>query len=149
MTPEEQLLDYRRTVAAMYRAAREAQPEPDIRCEQFRRKRDDLFCTHPQSALSDAQKIGFTGLDYFPYDPAYRLEATLEPIAEPNIITLELQDDGPVRLRRFGQIHLQIADQAVALSVYWIMGYGGGIFLPFGDLTNKHETYGGGCSLLG
>jgi uncharacterized protein (DUF1684 family) len=27
-------------------------------------------------------------------------------------------------------------------------GYGGGLFVPFGDLTNGHETYGGGRYLL-
>jgi uncharacterized protein len=30
------------------------------------------------------------------------------------------------------------------LSLFWITGYGGGIFLPFGDASNRHTTYGGG-----
>jgi uncharacterized protein (DUF1684 family) len=28
--------------------------------------------------------------------------------------------------------------------VYWIAGYGGGLFLPFRDATNASTTYGGG-----
>ena len=28
--------------------------------------------------------------------------------------------------------------------MYWLAGYGGGIWLPFGDTTNRTETYGGG-----
>ena len=30
------------------------------------------------------------------------------------------------------------------LTLFWMEGYGGGLFLPFRDLTNGHETYGGG-----
>ncbi len=32
----------------------------------------------------------------------------------------------------------------VRLTLYWIEGYGGGLFLPFADRTNGAETYGGG-----
>jgi uncharacterized protein (DUF1684 family) len=39
-------------------------------------------------------------------------------------------------------------EQPVALSVFWVMGYGGGIFLPFRDQTYQKETYGGGRYLL-
>ena len=31
-----------------------------------------------------------------------------------------------------------------SLSVFWIEGYGGGIFLPFRDTTSGEETYGAG-----
>jgi uncharacterized protein (DUF1684 family) len=30
------------------------------------------------------------------------------------------------------------------LSLFWINGYGGGLFLPFGDTTNRQTTYGAG-----
>ena len=29
-------------------------------------------------------------------------------------------------------------------GLFWIAGYGGGLFLPFGDVTNGRQTYGGG-----
>ena len=31
-----------------------------------------------------------------------------------------------------------------SLSLFWIQGYGGGLFLPFADSTNRATTYGGG-----
>ena len=34
------------------------------------------------------------------------------------------------------------------LTVYWLGGYGGGVFMPFGDATNGSTTYGGGRYLL-
>ena len=30
------------------------------------------------------------------------------------------------------------------MSLFWIMGYGGGVFLSFGDTTNRDTTYGAG-----
>ena len=32
--------------------------------------------------------------------------------------------------------------------MYWLEGYGGGVFLPFRDATSGRETYGGGRYLL-
>ena len=34
--------------------------------------------------------------------------------------------------------------QPARLAVYWLEGYGGGIWLPFTDATSGAETYGGG-----
>jgi uncharacterized protein (DUF1684 family) len=36
----------------------------------------------------------------------------------------------------------------VSLAVYWLEGYGGGLFLPFRDALAGRETYGGGRYLL-
>jgi hypothetical protein len=55
-----------------------------------------------------------------------------------------LGDDGHLRLKRFGRVHLSLPTGEGALSLFWVMGYGGGVFLPFGDTTNRTTTYGGG-----
>ncbi len=34
------------------------------------------------------------------------------------------------------------------LTLYWIEGYGGGVFLPFSDATSGSDSYGGGRYLL-
>ena len=36
------------------------------------------------------------------------------------------------------------AVEAARLAVYWLEGYGGGIWLPFTDSTSGADTYGGG-----
>ncbi|MGZ4608307.1 MAG: DUF1684 domain-containing protein, partial [Blastococcus sp.] len=54
-------------------------------------------------------------------------------------------DDGVVPLERIGRVALGgIGD----VDVWWIGGYGGGIFLPLRDGTAGHGTYGGGRYLL-
>ena len=35
-----------------------------------------------------------------------------------------------------------------ALTIFWLTGYGGGLFLPFRDATSGTRTYGGGRYLL-
>ncbi len=148
MTSYEELLGWRRAVVAQYAAVREGSTTHEQRCDEFRLSRDRLFKTHPQSPLAPEERPGFRGLDYYSYDPAYRFAVRVETAVEPEILTMQLQDDGPVRLQRFGKIAWTLAGQPVSLSLFWIMGYGGGIFLPFRDATNSRGTYGGGRYLL-
>ncbi|RME41806.1 MAG: DUF1684 domain-containing protein, partial [Caldilineae bacterium] len=67
---------------------------------------------------------------------------------EPVILTMHLADDGPIRLQRFGRVRFPVQGEEVSLWLYWVMGYGGGIFLPFHDRTAGKTTYGGGRYLL-
>ncbi|MEO8610236.1 MAG: DUF1684 domain-containing protein [Chloroflexota bacterium] len=141
------LLDYRRRVSDLYRVLRAAGGEPAA-CADFRAARNDLFRTHPQSALDLEQQAAFTPLSYFDYDPAYRVIAHVETDVEPEVLTVQLQDDGHFSYRRFGRVSFELPMGTGSLSLFWIEGYGGGVFLPFGDATNRHETYGAGRYLL-
>ena len=44
----------------------------------------------------------------------------------------------------FGAVELPIG----SLEVFWLDAYGGGVFLPFRDLTSGKTTYGGGRYLV-
>ena len=134
------LLDYRRRVGEMYRAIR----ENGASYEYFRQQRESLFKTHPQSALDADQKAAFNGLSYYDYDPAFRVVAQVDKNVEPEIFHVELGDDGHFSYKRFAQVHFDLPTGSGRLSLFWILGYGGGLFLPFGDSTNKSTTYGGG-----
>jgi uncharacterized protein len=142
------LLDYRRSVAELYAAVRQGTHDPLASWLAFRSDRDALFRAHPQSALSEAQKHSFDGLRYYDYDPAFRFLLPIDPDVEPVVFEIALEHDGVVRIQRFGRVSFQIGGQAVALSLFWILGYGGGIFVPFRDQTNSAGTYGGGRYLL-
>jgi uncharacterized protein (DUF1684 family) len=150
MTPhyELDLADYRREVSDLYAKVRDVSLPPEHRWEAFRRGRDQLFGTHPQSALSAAQKETFSGLDYFPYDPAYRFLVEVDSEVQNEILEADIPDEGLFRHRRIGRVHLTALGQGVTLSLFWVLGYGGGLFLPFRDATNQESTYGGGRYLL-
>lgn len=143
----QELLDYRRKVAGMYARVRSEEPEPAACCARFRQERDELFAEHPQSPLPEDERR-FEGLDYFDYDPGLRFVLPVENDVEPEELEIQLQEDGLLRLRRFGRVWLTGALEGSSLSLFWIEGYGGGIFLPFKDATSGRETYGGGRYLL-
>jgi uncharacterized protein (DUF1684 family) len=57
-------------------------------------------------------------------------------------------EDGVVRYRRAGILRFELQGEQLGLTVLWIVGYGGGLFLPFRDATSGEETYGGGRYLF-
>ena len=144
----EELMDYRRAVAGIYAHVRDPEPDTKTRWRRFREERDRLFAEHPQSPLEDEEKEHFAGLDYYEYDAALRYALPVEYNVEPGNIEIELQDDGLINLQRFGRVRLPVNGEEHSLSLFWVSGYGGGVFLPFKDSTSGVETYGGGRYLL-
>ena len=138
------LLDWRRTVAALYADVRaEATGDPVNALERFRTAKDRLFAAHPESPVPTAERPRFEGLRYWPYDPALRFEAEVEPL-EPLRLMAQGGSGVPYPLDRIGRLRLPIG----TLDVYWVAVYGGGVFLPFRDETNGATTYGAGRYVL-
>lgn len=139
------LADWRRRVAALYRAIREA---PDGGHQdawaRFRTGRDGLFRSHPDSPLFDTQRAAFRGLAYFPYDPAWRLTGSLDAATPQASTTVDLGADDVMRYTRVAVARFTGPAGPAMLNLYWIEGYGGGLFLPFRDWTSGKETFGGG-----
>lgn len=138
-----QLADWRRRVAETYSKIRQLDPEQGWNA--FRRERDFLLKTHPQSPLNESRRETFKELEYFPYDAQWRLMAQLEPPTTRSTIVVDLSEDGDFRMTEIGKVLIQ---PDAWLSLFWVEGYGGGLFLPFADQTNGETTYGGGRYLL-
>ncbi len=140
-----ELWDWRRRIGELYAAVRAAE-DPQAAWMQWRTARDTLFATHPQTPLEPAARQAFRGVSYFAYDPALRFLAELEAIAGP----AEQFPAGAetVTLQPFARTVGLAARLGGELTLYWITGYGGGVFLPFGDAGNGRESYGGGRYLL-
>jgi uncharacterized protein (DUF1684 family) len=138
------LADWRRQIAAMYAELR-ADPEPRAeRLAAFRAAKDRLFADHPQSPIPLGERATFTGLAYWPHDPAYRIRAVLEADPAPPASDLPVSTGDPFAFSRVGWARFSLADTDLRLGVYWLAGYGGGIFIPFRDATSGTTTYGGG-----
>jgi uncharacterized protein len=142
------LLDYRRRVAEMYHRIRELGTDSPQAYTLFQQTRDDLFRRHPQSALDDEQKAVFNGLKYYDYNPAYRITAEVHPIENAASMHIDIGNDGAFSMRPFATVDVNLPTGSGSLALYWIEGYGGGVFLPFRDTTNKITTYGAGRYLL-
>lgn len=140
------LHDWRRQVADLYAAVR-AMPEREG-WAHWRSVRDRLFREHPQSPLAASRRAQFRGIDCFAYDPALRFTVGMGPAIDREAIELEAGKDGTVTLIPFAMTIGLDAPLGRELTLYWIDGYGGGVFLPFGDATNGRESFAGGRYLL-
>jgi uncharacterized protein (DUF1684 family) len=122
------LADYRARVAALYLS--------DMDVAAFRAARDDLFATHPDSAVAPGT---FTGLRYFPADDAYVATVPMRP-AE-GVLDIDTGgEDGVLHYERIGILDTPWGN----LTLFWLKAYGGGLFLPFRDGTCGRESFGGG-----
>jgi uncharacterized protein (DUF1684 family) len=158
-----ELAGWRRRIADLYAAVRaEAASDPELAWRTWRETREELFRTHPQSPVPPADRGAFEAR-HWPYDPRYRLEATVEPPPEveegPTIapaeplfggltLALPVSTGGQEEFTRIGSVAVQLPGGTRQLGLYWMAGYAGGLFLPFRDATNGHETYGAGRYLL-
>jgi uncharacterized protein (DUF1684 family) len=108
----------------------------------WREGRDALLATHSQTPLAHDARAGFTGMPFFPYDPSWRLVARVEPATGVGARA----PDGV--FTPIGDVVAERDGQEIRLTLLWLEGYGGGLFLPFRDATCGAETYGGGRYLL-
>jgi uncharacterized protein (DUF1684 family) len=106
-----------------------------------RQQKDDFFRRHPQSPLSDAQQAAFTGLRYYPYNPALDLVVTVTPFAEQTEIVVETTTGDQRHYTRYGEFRFSVGDASTRLTLYDTPH---GWFLPFVDAGANRETYGAG-----
>src|SRR5260370_28983424 len=76
------------------------------------------------------------------------VEADIDTDGEPVQLSVVMNAEETMTMATVGQLHLTLEDVRVALSVYWLNIYGGGLFLPFRDTTRPAESYGGGRYLF-
>jgi uncharacterized protein len=136
------LVDWRRRVGDLYRI------RGTDAMHDFRRGRDDLFKTHPQSPIEPEERAAFKGLGYFAPDETYRVRAQVEEGDDSELLIDTGGDDGAVKYRRAATLVFQLGGQECRLTVLSLVQYAGGLFVPFRDTTSGHESYGGGRYLF-
>ncbi len=140
------LLDWRRRVAELYASIR-AESDPALAWAHWSRTRTRLFGEHPQSPVPLPERACFSGPHVYSYDPAWRALAHVEA-ARSKRLELPTSSGPPMAFDRFARAHFSVGAGDLSLDLYLLEGYGGGLFVPFADLTSGHETYGAGRYLL-
>jgi uncharacterized protein (DUF1684 family) len=149
MTDYLALADWRRAMAEMYFAVRNAPKAGQLFAWQdWRARRNNLFKHHQQSPLEEKQKVNFQALPYFDFEPDWRVLGNLKGVTNRETYRVSLGEDGQFRFTRVARIQFPVKNTIAELSLYWIEGYGGGLFLPFRDATNGITTFGGGRYLF-
>lgn len=134
--------DWRRRIADLYAQIR-ADPDPERGWRHWHATRSMLFRNHPASPLTATQKTGFAEIPVWPYDPAFRFEVELVPQSG-ETLEFDLGADGTMSARPTARTEGLTHALGDELSLWWIEGYGGGLFLPFRDATCGKGSYGGG-----
>jgi uncharacterized protein (DUF1684 family) len=129
------LLDWRRSVSALYAAVRST-ADPAAAHELWCGGRQRLFAEHPESPDRGAV------LQVAPYDAAFRFECEVLP-APPERIEIPTATDGVVSFQRIGRVELAGCGE---LDVWWLDSYGGGVWLPI--RAPGQGTYPGGRYVL-
>jgi uncharacterized protein (DUF1684 family) len=146
------LADWRRQIAALYAEVRAMSvANPAAAHAHWRAVRQRLFREHPQSPVPPAQRAAFEAR-HFDHDPGLRFTVTVEPAPPPapGAFALELPNSGPDTLAfsRLGRVELPLPGGSRSLSVFWMAGYAGGLFIPFRDATSGGDTYAAGRYLV-
>ncbi|MDB2261739.1 DUF1684 domain-containing protein [Halorubrum ezzemoulense] len=106
-----------------------------------RREKDEFFDDHPQSPIPPEHRDEFDGLDYFPPNPDYRVEATVTVHDDPEPVEMETTASNPVRYLRIVTFALEINGTEHTLAGYRQKGDDGAVFVPFRDKTTGQQTY--------
>ncbi len=139
------LLDWKRQVFEVYADVR-ADDDHERAWHRWRDVRDELFASHPQTPLTPDVRGSFSGLPYFDYDGAFRVPADVEP-APRERREIATSGEHPYAFTRFGRATFVLEGERHGLDLYWLDGYGGGLYLCFADATSGRESY-GACRYL-
>ena len=140
------LADWRRRIATLYAEVR-AMPEPEKAWAHWRAVRSALYKQHPMSPVPEEQRRAWHSIPMFDYDPDLRFEVDTVAIdGDPEEVPVG--DDGALSRTPVARTQGLADSVGAELTLWWIGGYGGGLFLPFADATGGAESYGGGRYLL-
>lgn len=118
----------------------------------FRDGRDKEFRNKDESPLKPEDLANFNGLNYYPFDAAFRFTATFLRTADEKYFEMPTSSGRTKKFVKYGILTFVIGGKQQRLSVYQTDAktladfpeYADLLFVPFRDATNKTETYGGG-----
>lgn len=140
------LLEWRRSVGDLYREVR-SMSDARSAWRHWRDTRARLFRGHAQSPIPQSRRADYSGPYLYDYDPSWRVLGSVEPV-EPRRVEIATSNVDVMAFSRFARAEFTHAGVGRRLDLYWLEGYGGGLFVPFADATSGQETYGAGRYLF-
>ncbi len=120
--------------------------------QTFREGRDKEFRNKEESPLKAEDFAKFKGLNNYPFDKAFRVNAVFERTADEKYFQMPTSSGTTKKFVRYGVLTFVIGGKQQRLSVYQTDAetlakfpeYADLLFVPFRDPTNRTDTYGGG-----
>lgn len=138
---------YKLLIVALLLAA--CTSETEIQTNQInslRQKKDEVFRDEKQSPMSPKYIADFKGLDYFPIDMKYIVEATLTRTPQLTSERLVMNNGEKELFVKYGNVTFELDGKTHTLSIYENLEPSplDLLFLPFTDKSNDKTTYAGG-----
>lgn len=117
--------------------------------EEYQKEMNVRFSDSLTSPLMKEDLVNFKGLDFFPIDKKYSVQATFKRV-KGKAFEMKTTTDRKPQYRVYGVLKFQIEGKELQLFVYQNLelitrpGFKDYLFLPFSDMTNGNETYIGG-----
>ncbi|WP_114783667.1 DUF1684 domain-containing protein [Botryobacter ruber] len=117
---------------------------------KFQQEMNDEFLNSEKSPLTPSQKKKFTGHSFFPIDSAYRVVAKFVKAEASQPFRMKTTTSRLPVYEKYGEAVFELDGKFITLGIYQshqlreTEEYRNYLFLPFTDLTNGKETYGGG-----
>ena len=114
--------------------------------QKEREDKDHFMKTSSDSPFVDSVEQ-FKGLNYFPANQKFRVNADLEDIESKKVIVLSTSDGKEARYLEYAYASFKLDDTVNKILILEMMDLGperGKLFLSFADATSGNETYGAG-----
>ncbi len=105
-------------------------------------RRDDALAVRVRDSENPARD-GFRGIEHFPVDPRWRVEARFEPYDPPGVARAPTILGSEETYAVPGALAFRVGDAELRLEPFLEPGETD-LFIVFGDLTNRSDTYEGG-----
>jgi uncharacterized protein (DUF1684 family) len=118
--------------------------------EKFQFELNQSYADSLKSPLTKEDLNHFKGLDFFPIDEKYIVEATFVRTKKEKAFAMKTTTSRTPLYKKYGELHFSIDGKEFKLNVYQNVdlnkksGYDDYLFLPFSDLTCGKESYIGG-----
>lgn len=117
---------------------------------ELRQETQQDFLNKETSPLTEEDRKNFLGLNYYQPDSAYRVQARFTKNENPEPFKMQTTTAREPNYIVFGWLNFELQGDSFRLEVYKSIDkplkpeYADLLFIPFYDLTNNTETYGGG-----
>ena len=118
--------------------------------KKFQTELNQSYADSLKSPLTKEDLNHFKGLDFFPINGKYIVEATFVRTKKENPFGMKTTTSRTPLYKKYGELHFSIDGKEFKLNVYQNIelikkpGYDDYLFLPFSDLTCGKESYIGG-----
>lgn len=114
----------------------------------YRTEAQKKFSDPEETILSEEELAEFKGLEFFAPSETFKVSVKFKRIKRGKVIGFATSTDRIAKYRPYGVLKFKVDGKRCRLTIfesaYPKKGYEQSLFLPFTDLTNGMETYGGG-----